>query len=97
MHFSIPHDHPCLSGHFPGRPVVPGVVLLERVLEAVESSGAIAGPLRLPQVKFLRPLLPGREARVLLAGAAPRWRFEVIGEDGVLARGELHAEAAADG
>jgi 3-hydroxymyristoyl/3-hydroxydecanoyl-(acyl carrier protein) dehydratase len=97
MHFEIPPDDPCLAGHFPGRPLVPGVVLLERVLAAIEAGGAIAGPLRLPQVKFLRPLLPGQPARVVLDGAAPRWRFEVVGEEGVLVRGELVAGAGVDG
>ncbi len=97
MHFEIPHDDPCLAGHFPGRPLVPGVVLLERVLAAIEAGGEIAGPLRLPQVKFLRPLLPGQPARVVLDGAAPRWRFEVVGEEGVLVRGELVAGAGVDG
>ncbi|WP_024868492.1 dehydratase [Pseudoxanthomonas suwonensis] len=89
MRFSIPPDHPCLDGHFPGRPLVPGVVLLEHVLQAIEAAHAPAAPLRLPQVKFLRPLLPGQVAEVVLDGAAPRWRFEVRGEDGVLARGEV--------
>ena len=73
------------------------MVLLERVLAAIEAGGAIAGPLRLPQVKFLRPLLPGQPARVVLEGAAPRWRFEVVGEEGVLVRGELVAGAGVDG
>ena len=91
MHFSIPPDDPCLDGHFPGRPLVPGVVVLERVLAAVEAAHGAIGPLRLPQVKFLRPLLPGREARIVLDGAAPRWRFEVQGDEGVLARGEIVA------
>lgn len=36
MQFTIDPDHPSLAGHFPGRPIVPGVVLLERVLEAIE-------------------------------------------------------------
>ncbi|AKC86928.1 polyketide synthase dehydratase domain-containing protein [Pseudoxanthomonas suwonensis] len=96
MRFVIPHDHPCLAGHFPGRPLVPGVVLLERVLEAIEAAHGVQGPLRLPQVKFLRPLLPDREAQVVLDGSAPRWRFEVLGADGVLARGEVQAVATGD-
>lgn len=90
MRFSIPPDHPCLDGHFPGRPLVPGVVLLEHVLQAIEAAHAPVTPLRLPQVKFLRPLLPGQVAEVVLDGVAPRWRFEVRGEDGMLARGEVH-------
>lgn len=89
MSFVIPTDHPCLPGHFPGRPLVPGVVLLERVVEAVEAAhGPLAG-LRLPQVKFLQPLLPGEHARVELDGNAPRWRFRVLRGDDLLATGEI--------
>ena len=89
MQFSIPSDHPSLPGHFPGRPIVPGVVLLERVLEAVAARDGAAGPWRLPQVKFARPLLPGETATVQLEGAAPRWRFRVRRGDDVLASGEV--------
>ena len=28
-------DHPALPGHFPGRPIVPGVLLLDAVLQAM--------------------------------------------------------------
>ncbi|MGH8078512.1 MAG: hypothetical protein ACREPE_14480 [Lysobacter sp.] len=96
MRFTIPTDHPCLSGHFPGRPLVPGVVLLERVLEAIQATHGPLGPLRLPQVKFMQPLLPGEEARVELesAGApaaASRWRFRVLRDATLLASGEVVA------
>lgn len=91
MQFSIAPDHPCLPGHFPGRPLVPGVVVLDRVLAAVEAVHGPLGPLRLPQVKFLQPLLPGEAARVELDGAAPRWRFRVLRGDVVLASGEVVA------
>ena len=89
MQFSIPHDHPSLPGHFPGRPIVPGVLLLERVLEAIESTQGPLGALRLPQVKFMQPLLPGELAQVVLEGEAPRWRFRVLRGGALLASGEV--------
>lgn len=91
MQFSIPHDHPSLPGHFPGRPIVPGVVLLEQVIAAIEHRHGALGPLRLPQVKFLQPLLPGELATIALEGDAPRWRFRVLRGDVVLASGEVCA------
>ncbi len=82
LHFEIATDHPCLPGHFPGQPVVPGVVVLDRVFAAIESAIVAAidaqpetQPLqrvRLPQVKFVQPLLPRQPARVeLQAISAP--------------------------
>lgn len=94
MQFVIPADHPSLPGHFPGRPLVPGVVLLDRVVEAIEAVHGPLPPLRLPQVKFLQPLLPGETARVELDGAAPRWRFRVLRGQVVLASGEVVAAGA---
>ncbi len=89
MQFSIPSDHPSLPGHFPGRPVVPGVIVLERVLEAIEATYGPLAALRLPQVKFTQPLLPGEIADVTITGNAPRWRFRVSRGDTVLASGDV--------
>lgn len=91
MDFTIDAGHPSLPGHFPGRPVVPGVVLLDRVFAAIEAAHGPLVATRLPQVKFLQPLLPGQAARVELDGASPRWRFRVVRDaDGVvLASGEV--------
>ena len=91
MQFSIPTDHPSLPGHFPGHPIVPGVLLLERVLDAIESRHGPLGPLRLPQVKFVQPLLPGETASIDLDGIAPRWRFRVTRGETLLASGEVVA------
>ena len=95
MEFSIAPDHPCLPGHFPGRPLVPGVVLLERVVEAAQAAGAPADARWCwPQVKFLRPLAPGETARIELQplpGERPGWRFRVLRDDVPLASGELRA------
>lgn len=94
MKFTISPDHPSLPGHFPGRPVVPGVVVLERVIEAIEAAHGPLAALRLPQVKFVQPLLPGEPATVVLDGAAPRWRFRVLRGDVLLASGEIVSMAA---
>jgi 3-hydroxymyristoyl/3-hydroxydecanoyl-(acyl carrier protein) dehydratase len=91
MRFSIPPDHPSLPGHFPGQPLVPGVLLLEHVLEAIE---AVQGPLaavRLPQVKFVQPLLPGEVADIVVEGGIPRWKFRVLRGETLLASGEIVA------
>ena len=96
MSFVIAPDHPSLPGHFPGRPLVPGVVLLDRVIAAIEATHGPLGPVRLPQVKFVQPLLPGESARIDLEGIdqeglAPRWRFRVLRDDVLLASGEIVA------
>ena len=89
MPIRIPHDHPSLPGHFPGRPVVPGVVVLDRVLAAIEAEAGPLRALRLPQVKFLQPLLPGQAAEVALEPAGDgRWRFRVTRDGALLASGE---------
>jgi 3-hydroxyacyl-[acyl-carrier-protein] dehydratase len=51
--FSIPPDHPSLPGHFPGNPVVPGVVLLDEVFARLPPG------LTLLTAKFTAPVLPG--------------------------------------
>lgn len=85
-------DHPCLPGHFPGRPVVPGVVVLERVVELIEAAHGPLPPLRLPQVKFTAPLLPGEPAEIEVDDAgAGRWRFRVRRGEVLLASGEVAA------
>ncbi|HVI24863.1 MAG TPA: hypothetical protein VM576_01520 [Xanthomonadaceae bacterium] len=98
MRFTIPSDHPSLDGHFPGRPVVPGVVVLEHVVAAIEAAHGALPPLRLPQVKFVQPLLPGEPAEVVLeARERARWRFRVLRGDALLAAGEVVADADAGG
>lgn len=97
MLFVIPPDHPSLSGHFPGHALVPGVVVLDRVLDAIQQlqPDLELARLRLPQVKFLQPLLPGQPARVELTRlGSGGWRFQVVREDTVLVRGDLMAGAA---
>lgn len=89
MEFVVAHDHPCLPGHFPGRPLVPGVLVLDHVLAAIEAVHGPLGPLRLPQVKFVSPLQPGQAARIELESGVSRWRFRVLRDATVIATGEV--------
>lgn len=87
--FTIDANHPCLPGHFPGNPVVPGVVVLDRVIAAIEAEHGTLPPLRLPQIKFVQPLLPGQRAHISLTQEAHRWRFQVHHEDALIASGDV--------
>ncbi|MGI8561397.1 MAG: hypothetical protein ACR2J7_08190 [Luteimonas sp.] len=90
--FRVSRDHPCLHGHFPGRPLVPGVVILDHVLDAIERTHGPLGALRLTQVKFLQPLFPDERANVVLEPVdRARWRFRVLRGAVVLATGEVCA------
>lgn len=86
----VPRSHPSLEGHFPGNPVVPGVVVLDHVLEAVERwLGELPDALRLPQVKFMQPLLPDQPAEIQLQRTGDRIRLRVTRGQQLLVTGEL--------
>jgi 3-hydroxymyristoyl/3-hydroxydecanoyl-(acyl carrier protein) dehydratase len=93
MTFCIDSSHPALPGHFPGNPLVPGVVILRHVLDAVEEQlpgWRVAG---IRKLKFLRPLLPGQTCEVLLGEIkADRVRFRCLDSESLVAEGNLSLE-----
>lgn len=55
---SIAADHPALAGHFPGHPLVPGVVLLQRVEALIQQQLPEMTVQAVKQAKFLAAVLP---------------------------------------
>lgn len=64
--YRIPATHPCLTGHFPGNPIVPGVVILNYVQQQLLASFPDDRIITLTQAKFLHPLLPEENFSVSL-------------------------------
>lgn len=77
----IPASHPSLPGHFPGQPVVPGVVILDMV-DTIARDHGLGSVAALPRAKFLAPLLPEIEFRVEIdpPGASGLRAFRVVRE-----------------
>ncbi|MBP2639133.1 MAG: (3R)-hydroxymyristoyl-(acyl-carrier-protein) dehydratase [Firmicutes bacterium] len=87
-------DEPFFMGHFPGQPVMPGVLLLEAMAQVggvamlypAENRGKIAYFAGMDKVKFRRPVVPGDQVKTVA---------EIIKVRGTM--GKLRAEAFVDG
>jgi 3-hydroxyacyl-[acyl-carrier-protein] dehydratase len=57
---AVAADHPAYAGHFPGMPVLPGVVLLDATVHALEEIAGVTGVRwEVANAKFQSAVRPG--------------------------------------
>ncbi len=83
----IAATHPALPGHFPGHPIVPGVVLLDRIAAAIERSHGTRLA-KIAAVKFLAPLKPEEDAELRVTRDGTRVSFRIDRGASPILRGE---------
>lgn len=93
-YFMIPASHPAIAGHFPGDPIVPGVVILNQVVDAIADGFPAVELGALQKARFHRPLGPGEDCRIDVRLTPERVSFEVrtthvsAAENGTIASGQ---------
>ena len=95
-HWTVPMDHPAFAGHFPGSPILPGVVLLDTALHLMaQTSGITLAQCEISSVKFLSPAHPGDvlvfQHEILPSGTI---RFDILADLRKIASGTIATRAA---
>lgn len=99
-------NEPFFQGHFPGHPIMPGVLIVEAMAQVAGMlmMGAIENPkdkvvyfMTLDNVKFRRPVVPGDQIRfelelLQLKGSRCRVRGEGFVDDKKVAEAEMMAQ-----
>jgi 3-hydroxyacyl-[acyl-carrier-protein] dehydratase len=75
-HFVVPPDHPAFAGHFPGAPIVPGVLLLDAAVHAIQQ-GYAAQICQISTAKFHSPVGPGETLTISCRPGTAGTHFEI--------------------
>jgi len=90
-HWTVPLDHPAFAGHFPGTPILPGVLLLDTALQAIaQASGIALDRCEISSVKFLSPANPGDALLIQHEiSASGTIRFDIVAGTRKIASGSI--------
>ncbi len=106
---NITINEPFFQGHFPGRPIMPGVLIAEALAQAGGILALLATPenmgkpslflMSLDKVRFRQPVVPGDQLRLevdALRGGKKFWKMQgkAFVEDTLVAEGEMVAAVA---
>src|SRR5262245_60461527 len=91
-------NHPSLPGHFPGAPLVPGVVILDEVLAVLTEWRQDSQLTGIRMVKFLAPLQPEQAFTISFSAKnqhAAEVKFCCRAEDRVIVEGQFEVARGA--
>lgn len=96
-HWTVQLDHPAFPGHFPGQPILPGVVLLDTALHTIAADTGIALDLcEIGLVKFLSPVTAGQELMIqYVISSSNAIRFEIMTGTRKIAIGSITPSSSA--
>lgn len=83
----------CLDGHFPGRPLIPAVVLLDAAIAAA----GVSAPLRIDQAKFMQPCPPGLDLELVVDDRGNSVSVRIESVHGLMASARLQRIVPCDG
>ena len=88
----IPADHPAFAGHFPGNPIMPGVLLLDTALYSIAATCGLASEgCTISAAKFLSAVRPGELLQLVFEPANPqRMSFTIRAPDRLVASGTFN-------
>ena len=94
---TIGTDHPSLAGHFPGHPVVPAVVMLGEIMDAIrEMTKETIEFVGMPSAKFMSPLKPGEPLAIKLEQGDGTTEFTCATGSRLIASGSLRYRMVAN-
>jgi 3-hydroxyacyl-[acyl-carrier-protein] dehydratase len=85
---NVTMNEPCFMGHFPGKPIFPGVLLVEAMAQAAgalvlhkhasEHAGKIVFFMSIDKCRFRKPVTPGDQVKIhvkLAQRRPPVWKY----------------------